>query len=346
MIENFPNDRREHCETGSLQNLMKYYGLELSEEMAFGIGGALYLLYCPFIKIGKFPFPVLRSRPGSVFRNVSKRIGLSMHEMTFGDDKVRSIEVLNELVDKDIPVALVVNVYYLPYLNRILPDKMNFNGHNLIVIGREGSTYHIADSDMKLPNDEIVTLEEADLNITRFMPGANAPHGRLFYFDRPDLSKFEDFDFRPACIAGLKDVCYNMEGMPFHYFGAKGIKHMANKIKKWDKKYSFNEISLGLLFYYRILEMAGTGGSGYRYIYSRFLKECAGIFQDDRMLTYSENMVKAADAWRAFSVDILHYRKQTGVTLSEMSEKLYTAADYEHQTFTKIQKEFLKSYKL
>lgn len=344
MIENFPNDRREHCETGSLQNLMKYYGIDLSEDLAFGIGGGLYFLYCPFIKLKQYPFPILRTRPGSIFRNVSKRVGFQMHEMSFGNDKAKSIEVLNQLLDQNIPVALVVNVYHLPYLNRVLPpnDKLNFNGHNLIVVGHEGSTYYIADSDMKIPNDDIVTLDEADLNITRFMPGASAPHGRLFYFDKPDLEKFQNFDFRPACIAGLKEVCYNMENIPLPYFGPKGIRHMGNKIRKWESKYSFEEISLGLLFYYRILEMAGTGGSGYRYIYARFLKECANIFQDERFESYSDTLVKAADAWRAFSVDILHYRKKTGVTLNELAEKLYTAADFEKQTFEKIKREFLK----
>ena len=41
MLENFPNQRREHCVTGSLQNLMQFYGVELSEDLAFGIGGGL-----------------------------------------------------------------------------------------------------------------------------------------------------------------------------------------------------------------------------------------------------------------------------------------------------------------
>jgi hypothetical protein len=272
-------------------------------------------------------------------------MGLSMHEMTFGNDKAKSIEVLNQLVDQGIPVILVVNVYHLPYLDHALPpdDKLNFNGHNIIVIGREGSTYNISDSDMKL-EDEYYTIEEADLNITRFMPGANAPHGRLFYFDKPDMETFGHFDYRPACIAGLKEVCYNMTNIPLPYFGFKGIRHMGNVIRKWDRKYSFREISLGLLFYYRVLEMAGTGGSGYRYIYSRFLKECAGIFQDERMEAYSDTLVKAADSWRAFSVDVLHYRKQMGVTLDEVAEKLYTAADYERETIYGL-KEFLKKYK-
>ena len=55
--------------------------------------------------------------------------------------------------------------------------------------------------------------------------------------------------------------------------------------------------------------------------------------------------MKAADSWRAFSVDVMHYRKQTGVTLNEMAEKLYTAANYEQEVIKSIRKDILKKYK-
>ena len=59
----------------------------------------------------------------------------------------------------------------------------------------------------------------------------------------------------------------------------------------------------------------------------------------------AETIEKAADSWRAFSVDVLHYRKQTGVTLNEMAEKLYSAASYEQDAINSIKKDFLKKHK-
>lgn len=47
MIENFPNERRMHCETGVLVNMMEYYGFTISEPMVFGIGSGLYFMYFP-----------------------------------------------------------------------------------------------------------------------------------------------------------------------------------------------------------------------------------------------------------------------------------------------------------
>jgi hypothetical protein len=45
MIENYPNPRRKHCETGTFLNMLDYYGYrDISEPMAFGIGSGIYFL--------------------------------------------------------------------------------------------------------------------------------------------------------------------------------------------------------------------------------------------------------------------------------------------------------------
>lgn len=344
-ITDFPNDRRIHCETGCFVNTMKYYGVDISEEMVFGIGGGIYLLFTPLIKLDGLPILVLRTKPSCIYRNASKRLGLSVHEMTFGDDKDKAMSALAELVDRGIPVTVVSNIFHIPYMAPYTPDKMNFNGHNMVIIGREGDRYTVADPEMKLPNDDYTYIDDVDLRITRFMPGPHTPHGRLYYFDKPAAGQFENFDFRPACFNGLKEACYNMIGIPFHYFGAKGIHYMAKKVRHWDRKHTPEQIDDALYNYYRLLERAGTGGSGYRYLYSRFLSQCGEMFQSDALAVSAESLTKAADAWRAFSVHILHYRKNTGVTLGEMADVLEEASKYEYETFHNVKKNFLNKNK-
>lgn len=345
MITNFPNNRRIHCETGSFVNTMKYYGIDITEEMVFGIGSGMYLLFFPWLKLDGLPLLILRSKPSEIYRNASRRLGLSYHEMTFGDDKDKAMSTLAELVDRDIPVTVVSNIFHIPYMAPFTPDKMNFNGHNMVIIGRDGDTYKVADSEMKLPNDDYTYIDDVDLRITRFMPGPHTPHGRLFYFEKPDPEKFRNFDYRPACWQGLKDACYNMVGIPFPYFGAKGIHYMANQIRKWEKKYTREQIEDALYNYYRLLERAGTGGSGYRYLYSRFISQCADLFQDEMLTTSAESLVKAADTWRNFSVEVLHYKKKMDVTLNQLAEILDEAANYEYLTYSNIKKNFLKKNK-
>ena len=77
MIENFPNPRRMNCETGMTVNMLKYYGYEMSEQMAFGIGGGYCFVYAPFIKTPEgYIFPILRTKPLAIVRNVFKRLHL------------------------------------------------------------------------------------------------------------------------------------------------------------------------------------------------------------------------------------------------------------------------------
>ena len=345
MITNFPNDRRIHCETGCFVNTMKYYGIDITEEMVFGVGGGIYLLFTSWIKLDGLPLLILRAKPSHLYRKASERLGLTAHEMTFGDDKDRAMSALAELVDRDIPVTVVSNIFHIPYMAPFTPDKMNFNGHNMVIIGREGDRYTVADPEMKLPNDDYTFIDDVDLRITRFMPGPHTPHGRLFYFDKPDPDKFKDYDFRPACLKGLKEACYNMVGIPFPYFGAKGIHYMSKQVRNWDRKYTREQIEDALYNYYRLLERAGTGGSGYRYLYARFLEQCGEMFQSEALAASAESLIKAADAWRTISVDILHYRKNKGVTLGELADVLEEASKHEYDTFHNIKKNFLNKRK-
>jgi hypothetical protein len=47
----FTHRQSAHCESGVAVNLMNHYGLDISEAMAFGIGGGLFFAYLPFVKV-------------------------------------------------------------------------------------------------------------------------------------------------------------------------------------------------------------------------------------------------------------------------------------------------------
>ncbi len=80
-------------------------------------------------------------------------------------------------------------------------------------------------------------------------------------------------------------------------------------------------------------------------MYARFLEQCAEMFQDQTLSVSAESLTKAADAWRNFSVNVLHYRKKMGVTLGELADALEEASKHEHDTFYNIKKNFLNKHK-
>ena len=340
MIENYPNDRRNHCESGTLVNMMKYYGYNISEPMAFGIGGGIYILYFPWLRLKDSVLLVMRSRPAYIIRHFTKRMGVGYHEMSFGNDVDKAQKALDDLIAKGIPVGVGANILGLKYLNDLGFD-LDYNGHEMTVIGKEGTQYIVSDTEMLLP-DEYFRVEEVVMRSVRFRPGIAAPHGRMFYFDPLPADYAEKVDLKSAVIEGLKEACYNMITIPLPWFGYKGIHYFANDLRKWPKKYTEEKIEFILFHYYKLIEMAGTGGSGYRFIYADFLKEAADLFQSDVLAESAATMLKAADSWREFTVGCNHYiKKTTSITVNELADIIDETSRLERDTFMNIKKKFL-----
>ena len=344
MIENYPNERRMHCESGVLVNMMEYYGYDISEPMVFGIGGGMFFLYFPLLKspdIQNSPPVIMRSRATDIIRHFSKRMNIGYHEQSFGNDYSKAEKELDKLVAQGIPVGVVVNILKLKYLND-LGFNHDFNGHHLTVVGKEGDRYIIADTDSHLLNDDLVTIDEATMRSARFRSGMAAPHGRMFYFDKLASDYAKNVDIKAATIAGLRETCKYMLSIPMPWFGCKGIHYFAKELRKWEKKYAEKKINFLLYEYYSLIEQAGTGGAGYRYIYAAFLKEAAELLQDDVLEECSDIMRKAADSWRSFTVNASRHIYKAGVTLNELADMVDEAGEYEQNTYMKIKKEFLK----
>ena len=341
MIEGYPNTRKRHCETGSFVSMMEYYGFELSEPMAFGIGSGLYFLYTPFLKMENTIYPIFRSWPVTVVEKAAKRLHLPYHEKRFRNHPEKATMELDALVAKGIPVGVVVNVKGLKYFN-MTGNEINFNGHILTVLGKEGSNYTVADTDSRLTSDETITMDQSVLENIRFATGVAAPHGHMFYFDPLPKDFSMQVNLKQAVIAGIKETCHNMLHIPFPYFGTKGMHYFANDVRKWEQKYDHRQICIRLLWYYRVIERAGTGGAGYRFLYADFLSEVATLFENPEMNEFASMMGKTAELWRQFSLDCRRYLRKDEISLNEMAEKLDEISESEKEVFKRIKKEFLK----
>ena len=342
MIEGYPNTRRRHCETGVFVSMMKYLGYEISEPMAFGIGSGLYFLYTPFLKMQNTIYPIFRSWPVTVIQKASKRLQLPYHEKRYRFHHEKAVSELDDFVRRDVPVGVVVNVKGLQYFN-VSGGGIDFNGHIITVLGKEGNYYTIADTDSRLTSDDFLSLDETTLQKIRFASGVAAPHGQMFYFDSLPKGFCASVDLRQAVRAGLKETCHNMLGIPFPYFGYKGMHYFANDMRHWEKKYTHRQICYRLLWYYRVIERAGTGGSGYRFIYADFLKESASLFGNKVLEESAAKMAVAADLWRQFSLDCRRYLRKDEVTLNEMANSLDEIGQYEKEAFMMIKRGFLKN---
>jgi hypothetical protein len=327
---NFEHRQAGHCESGVTRNLLNYHQCPITEPLAFGIGAGLFFSHLPFLKMQHAPTTSFRVWPGQVFSRATRELGIKTKIHHFRDPDT-AMKTLNEILEKGFPVGLQVGTYHLPFFP---PEyRMHYNMHNMVVYGYEDDTYFISDTVM----ERLVTISYEDLARVRFAKGAFAPKGRMYYPE--DIPK--DIDFRPAIRKGLKKTGYNMAGIPFPLVGVKGIRYLAGKMRRWDKKYDASKAAYYLGQVLRMLEEIGTGGAGFRYIYGAFLHESSVLLQKEWLQELSVELGETANKWREFAYFGSRNCKKRGKpeeSYDFLANFLLDIADREEKVFRKLVK--------
>jgi len=291
MMIDYKHRQAGHCESGTTSNLFNFYGVELSEPMAFGIGNGLFFSYIPFLKIQFAPMISFRNFPNTIFHRSMKYLGVDATVIKKFDDPKEAMLALDRNLTKGIPTGMQVGVFNLTFFP---PEyRMHYNMHNLVCFGKEGNLYHISDTVMERP--QVLTYE--DLLRVRYAKGAFAPKGKMYWINNIKT----DLNIKGAVSLGIKKTVYEMIKIPFPLVGVKGIRWIAKDLKKWPKKHGNEKASFYLGQILRLAEEIGTGGAGFRYIYGAFLKEAGELYRNDELLAASDIMGKAANRWREFT---------------------------------------------
>ena len=325
-VNSFEHRHSAHCESGVMSSMLRHYGLDISEPMVFGLSSALTFAYLPFIKMGGMPLVAYRSMPKSIIKNIQKNLNVKMKLETFSK-KEKGQARLDELLEEGKIVGSQTSVYWLPYF----PDEMrfHFNAHNLLVYGKEGDNYHVSDPVFENP----VVCDQASLSKARFVKGALAPKGLLYY--PSDVPK--EIDLKPIIKKSIKKTAKSMLGTPVPIAGLKGMKYLAksiSKLKSKDKRYA--KLYLGHIV--RMQEEIGTGGAGFRYLYASFLQEASTIYDNDQTLKEAADMfLEVGDNFRDFALMIAKsIKSKEPIDYKKISEKLTSIADQETKVYEKL----------
>jgi len=287
----FPHRQFAHCESGVTANLLNYHGFPCSEALVFGIGGGLFFAHVPFVKINFLPLTTFRIGPGSIFTKATRRLGIEVVKEKFRDP-VAAEKKLDHLLEAGRPVGAQTGVFWLPFFPPAY--RFHFNGHNLVVIGKEGDDYLISDPIF----EETVRCPAADLRKARFAKGALAPKGKIYSIEKMP----SQYDLPQAVTAGIKEVCRGMLKTPVPLAGVRGIRLLARRMSKWPDKLGEKQTILYLGHVIRMQEEIGTGGGGFRFLYAAFLEEAAGVLENDRLLELSQHCTEIGDLWRDFAL--------------------------------------------
>ena len=328
-ITDFKHFQSAHCENGVASNLLKNKGIDISEPMIFGIGSGLFFVFLPFLKVNHAPAISYRPMPGMIFNCAAKNLGIMVKRHKFRSTKSAQT-FLDEQLLANRPCGLQVGVYNLTYF----PEeyKFHFNGHNLVVFGKQDQTYLISDPVMQ----ETTKLTENELEKVRFSKGVLAPKGHLYY---PEFIP-ENIDFEKAIKKGIKKTCREMLA-PVPIVGVRGIRMVAKRIKKMPKRIGNAKTNYFLAQMIRMQEEIGTGGGGFRYIYAAFLQEASQKLSQPNLNDFAIEISEIGDKWRDFALNASRvYKKRNNAQdiYDVISNQLLELADLEESFFKRLRK--------
>lgn len=328
----FEHRQAAHCECGVTSNLInhKYKRSEkfISEALTFGMGSGIFFGYLPFIRVNKLPLTTFRCPVGKIFKQVTKGLGIKVKWQKFGSIE-KGMAALDRELDLGNPVGCRTGGYWLPYFPPSL--RFHFNMHNIVVVGKEGENYLI--SDPVFPN--MVECPAKDLAMARFSRGALAPKGSMYQITHVP----EKLELELSIINGIRGAARSMIKTPVPFLGVRGIAFLAKKLEQWPKKFDIRTTHLLLGQLIRMQEEIGTGGGGFRFIYSAFLQEAANILGEQRLMEVSLQLTESGDTWRRFAVKAARHckgRAREEDSFEAMGETLRTCSRIETKAFKEL----------
>jgi hypothetical protein len=341
-IASFPNCPAldgYHCVTNSLAKIFHHSGHPLSEDMLLGLGAGMGFIYWQMkMGSGTYIFVGGRGNHKNFFKDIGGRTGVEVREITTSSAGKAEAAFLETLGQKR-PVMLGGDMGFLPWLH--LPAGYHFGGHTFVVCGFDGANTVLA-SDMDPKASGLKKGLYAPISLEQLRKARNSP----FKPFPPKNLRFE-FDFAGFRNPGAKEIAASVEqavdvnlNPPIKNFGVDGLRHTATQLLKWPSLFKDGELRMNLFNLYIFIEIGGTGGGCFRFMYSRFLKEGAKIEGNPMLARAAEEFDQSG---RKFSKIGLMFKDAE--TIKVLQEKIDAAsrqfreiADLEEEAFSLLQK--------
>jgi hypothetical protein len=287
MIEGYRHRPGNHCGSTALRNLLAFDGIEISEEMALGLGAGVCFYYLRLE--GQSPSRFTNGRVGRLEEQFLEVTGSSLAFETF-DDPQESWEAAREAVDAGRPALLITDLYYLDHYGK----SAHFPGHAVVLAGYDDEVAYLSDT----------AFEE--LQLTRLENLARARHGThpVFPLDGQMLTVPDPgalTDPRPAAPQAIaRNARQMIEPAMGELEGLPALRRFAAEVGEWPDQ--LDDWQWSARFCYQVIERRGTGGGNFRHMYSRFLAEAgreeAGIAAEAAAgwTALAEALLRASDA--------------------------------------------------
>jgi hypothetical protein len=320
-----------HCVTNSLAKIYYHNNHPLSEDMLLGLGAGMGFIY--WAPKGGFPFVGGRGNPKGFFHDLGERTGVRIKETSTASEKKAEADLVGRLRQRE-PVMVLGDMGYLPWFT--FPVEYHFGGHTFVICGYDGND-RVLVSDM----DQAAPGLKKGFYFTTTLDKIRVARNSKFKPFPPKNASF-DFDFSgyhdptpEGVYASIRQTADAMLNAPIKNIGIKGIRHTAKEIMKWPDLYDGTGLVMNLFNVYIFIEIGGTGGGCFRYMYARFLQEAAQLTGDKKLLEASALIDQSGHMFSKAGLLFKDYENRSKLSerIAEASAIFTRIADIEEKAF-------------
>jgi hypothetical protein len=276
-----------HCGSTALRNLLAFHGIELSEEMAFGLGAGAGFYYLTMEDAS--PSRWFNGRTARLEETFNELTGTPLRLRTFGEDDDAAWAAARAEVDAGKPALLLTDLYHLDHYG----NSAHFPGHAVVLAGYDEEVVHLSDTGFEqLQRTRIENLAKA----RHSDHPAFALDGHMFTIaGEPDRERL-----LAAVPAAIERAASEMLEPPFGEFGGlPAVERLATEAGAWPETVA--DWQWCARFAYQVIERRGTGGGCFRAMYSRFLAEVGREREAELAAAASTAWTELAEAFRVAS---------------------------------------------
>ncbi len=283
MVPGYRHAPGDHCGSTALRNLLAFHGVEISEEMALGLGAGACFYYV--VLEGESPSRFINGRVARLEEQFLELTDAPVRLDTFERPK-GAWEAARAAVDSGRPAILLTDLYHLDHYG----TSAHFPGHAVVLAGYDDEVAYLSDTSFQ------------DLQRTRLENLARARFEKLPVFPLaghmltvPDAADIGDP--RAAAPRAVERNARQMIDPPLgEYEGLPALRRFAAEVGGWPER--AEDWRWCARFAYQVIERRGTGGGNFRRMYSRFLDE-AGYLEPASLAC------EAAERWSSLASALL-----------------------------------------
>ncbi len=275
-----------HCGSSAIRNVINFFGVDYPEEICFGIGCGLGFFYNKLSK--SKPSEVIHLRAPNMepifFSHQSKK---KVEWISEKNNEIAEDKLILEL-KRNHPVFLQTDLYYLKYYN----SNIHFPGHVVVCVGYDSKkdNFYLSDTNF----NELQVVSSKDLSLARSSKAEPYPLNYNWF----SIESFKPFqNLKKQLEISIKLNSENFINGQNSLRGTSSIFSILDWIGNFHTWSHYKDSANIFKFAYQIIVKRGSKGSGFRCIYSDFLKLAQNESKKINDLKLYPKMSNISDIW-------------------------------------------------